>query len=143
MSTPGGLFGTHRREECEVHLLQTIKGEMQKLWDRTVVYLDQFRKVETRRHPDAHEELDYEHRLRELEGYREQSPRFRMGDYHEGGDKKSWKDWILTVVGFLIVAWLGRLSLQMDELTKVVVRQDIQEKEIASLRCTVYKVCVP
>lgn len=137
------LFETHKREDCEAHLLQTIKAEVQKLWDRTVIYFNETRKLETRRHVDEHEEIDYELRLRELEGQLSDRElrNVRMRDYHEGGEKKSWKDWILGIVGLLIVAWLGKISLQMDELTKVVVKQDAQGKEIAELRCTVYKMC--
>jgi hypothetical protein len=93
--------------------------------------------LEARRHPNGYHEPDYERILREREGQVE----VRVEGYHEGGDKHSWKDWILGIIALAIVAWLGRISLQMDELTKVIVRQDIQEKEIAALRCTVYKVC--
>lgn len=92
---------------------------------------------EARRHPNGYHEPDYERILREREGQVE----VRVEGYHEGGDKHSWKDWILGIIALAIVAWLGRISLQMDKLTEVIVRQDIQEKEIAALRCTVYKVC--
>jgi hypothetical protein len=137
------LFEPHKREDCEAHLLQTIKAEVQKLWDRTVVYFDQARKLETRRHPDTHEEIDYELRLRELEGQlNDRELRgVRMGNYHEDGEKKSWKDWILGLVALVILAWLGKIDLKMDKLTEVVVRQDDQGKELAELRCTVYKIC--
>jgi hypothetical protein len=100
-------------------------------------------KLETRRHPDSHEELDYEYKLRELEGQIEQIDRehrgFRMGDYHEKGDKHAWKDWILGVLALLIVAWLGRISLQMDQLTKVVVKQEADEQRLDRLESHVFR----
>jgi hypothetical protein len=92
-----------------------------------------------RRHPSYHEEPDYERVLREREGQVE----VRIeGGYHEkpsGGH--SWKDWILGIAAVLIAVWLGRISLQMDDLVKVGVKQEGDEKQIAELRCTVYKVC--
>jgi hypothetical protein len=129
----------------EMHVLTAIKAETRKLWDRTVIYLNEARKLEARRHTDKHEEIDYELRLRELE--EQQQRGFRMGDYHENS-KHSWKDWILGLVGIVIVAWLARISAQMDDLTKVIVRQESDEKQldaidrqIQRLDCTVYKVC--
>lgn len=98
--------------------------------------------LHTRRHPDTHDELDYEFKLRELEGQIEQIDReqrgFRMGDYHEK-DKHSWKDWILGVLALLIVAWLGRISMQMDELTKVVVKQETDEQRLDRLESHVFR----
>jgi hypothetical protein len=74
--------------------------------------------VEARRYRDPREQdPDYEERLRRLEGgIRDNEPILRIGDHHEGGDKKSWKDYL-------------------------VVRQEVDEKQIAELRCTVYKIC--
>jgi hypothetical protein len=92
-----------------------------------------------RRHPDTHEEVDYELRLRELEGHLERDNRgFRMGNYNEK-EKHSWKDWILGLVGLLIVAWLGKISLQMDELTKVVVRQEQDEQRLNRIEQHIFR----
>jgi len=145
------LFDTHEKEELTV----TVGGKptdltFKQLLKRIAELLFEHRTwqgwnkaLKTRRHPDTHEELDYELKLRELEGQIEQIDReqrgFRMGDYHEKGDKNSWKDWILGLVSLLIVAWLGKISLQMDELTKVVVRQEAEDQRLDRLENHVYR----
>jgi hypothetical protein len=138
----GGLFETHQREDCETHLLQTIKAEVQKLWDRTVVYFNEARKAETRRHPDTHEELDYEARLRELEGYRDE-PRLRMGNYHEGGRDPSWQKWVMTIVQMLIVAGIGGVIYELEELKSTMAasmaRQEMDERRIDRIESRVYR----
>src|SRR5579864_5369543 len=126
------LFDTHKKEELTVNvggrpseltfkqvlksIAESLKKMPQILFEHRT-WMGWKSALETRRHPDTHEEVDYELRLRELEGQlNDRELRgFRMGDYHEK-DKHAWKDWILGLVGLLIVAWLGKISLQMDEL---------------------------
>lgn len=147
----GGLFEAHRKEDCETHVVQLIEGRVQKLWDRTVAHIKAA--MEARSFdPGPREEPDYEKKLREHEGQmdelvdivhkiaRDHEPGFRMGDYHERrGDKKSWKDYILGILALVIVAWLGRLSYQMDDLIKVVANQANDEKRLDRLEQHVYR----
>ena len=42
-----GLFEAHKKEDCEVHLAQSIRAEVQKLWDRMVVHVQQFGRWKT------------------------------------------------------------------------------------------------
>ena len=86
--------------------------------------------MDTRRYRDPREsDPDYGNRLRELEGQiagidREQQRLGFHGNYTEGGgDKKSWKDWILTIVGAGIILWLGRISIQLDDLSDLKAQQ--------------------
>lgn len=78
---------------------------------------------------------DYDRKLRELEGQIEQIDRdqrggFRMsGNYSEGGNK-SWKDWVLGLVGLAIVAWLSRISLQLDDLPELKAQQKQMDKHM-------------
>ena len=91
--------------------------------------------METRRYRDPREQdPDYSRKLRELEGQiadidREQQRFGFHGNYTEGGgDKKSWKDWILTIVGAGIILWLGRISLQLDDLSDLKAAQKQMER---------------
>jgi hypothetical protein len=141
MNTP--LFDSHKREECEAHLLTTIKAEVQKLWDRTVVYFDQSRQyLETRRHPDTHEEMDYELRLRELEGTVGQERGFRMRDYNENGGRRVW-EWVLGIVGTLIAMGIGAVAYQLSDLKAdmraSLARQEMDEKRIDRLENHTYR----
>jgi hypothetical protein len=95
---------------CEENLLRILKTEVQKLWERAVVYLDQSRKVEetataeTRRHPDTHEELDYELRLRELEGYRQYDSGPRITNYGRSEPPKWFYKIIVAVAAGIILS---------------------------------------
>ena len=91
---------------------------------------------EARRYQDPRNtDTDYARRLRELEGQIQDIDReqrgFRMGDYHEGGGKEtSWKDWVLGLVGLAIVAWLARISVQMENLQAITAEQKMMEKHM-------------
>lgn len=120
--TAPGLFETHKPEDCETHVARSIKGEIQKLWDRTVVHIKQA--MEARRHPSGDYEPDFGERLRRLEGQLDDSePRIRIERYDEGGGKHSWKDWILGLLGLLIVAWLARLDNKLDDVSDLKAQQ--------------------
>lgn len=83
---------------------------------------------------------DFAERLRRVEGQLgEQEPRVRIERYDEGGGKQSWKDWILGLVALLIVAWLGKISLQMDKLTEVVVKQSQDEQRLDRIESHVFR----
>jgi len=97
---------------------------------------------ESRRYPDppdpGHLDPDYSRRLRQLEGQiediaRDHEPGFRMnGNYTEGNGKQSWKDWILGIVGLLIVGWLARISVQMEDFQEIKAEQRLMEKHLES-----------
>lgn len=124
-------------ERPEVTEKTILQNAAELLW-RTCNYFErQSNELEARRHPNGYHEPDYERILREREGQVE----VRIEKYDEGGGKHSWKDWLLGILALLIVGWLGRISLQMDNLTKVVIKQEVDEKDIANLKCAVYKVC--
>ena len=89
--------------------------------------------IEARRYQDPRDQdPDYGRRLRELEGQIEQIDReqqgFRMGDYHEGGDKKSWKDWILGLLALVIIGWLARLDVKIDDISDLKAQAKQMEK---------------
>jgi len=94
--------------------------------------------MDSRRYQDPRDQdSEYSRRLRELEGQIQDIDReqrgFRMGDDHYGGGKEtSWKDWVLGLVGLLIVAWLGRISLQMETLQATIIEQKMMEKHMES-----------
>lgn len=126
------LFERHK-EDCEKHTIELLKGEVQKLWDRCVVHIQQA--MEIRRYRDPREnDPDYGRRLRELEGQIEAIDReqqgFRMtGNYHESPEKKSsWKDWVLMIVSLLIVGYLARLDMKLDDLAEMKAQEKILEK---------------
>jgi hypothetical protein len=85
--------------------------------------------LESRRYQSRDREPDYERRLRELEGQLDrENPGFRMTvNNSEGGDKKSWKDWILLIVGLLIVGWLTRLDNKLDDIADLRAQQKLLE----------------
>ena len=96
---------------------------------------------ETRRYPDPdsrNHDPDYSRRLRQLEGQiediaRDHEPGFRMnGNYTVGNGKHSWKDWILGIVGLLIVGWLARISVQMEDFQEIKAEQRLMEKHLES-----------
>lgn len=136
----------HRKEDCEKHSLQMLKGEVQKLWDRCVVHIQQ--SMESRRYRDPREQdPDYGRRLRELEGQiaeidREQQG-FRMGDYHEGGGGSKWQQWILTIVGSLIAAGIGAVVYELADLKATMsaslARQEMDEQRLNRLEQHVYR----
>ena len=109
------------------------------LWWTTSYFQRHHNEMESRRYRDTRDQdPDYARRLRELEGQiaeidREQHG-FRMnGNYSEGGGKEtSWKDWVLWLVGLGIVAWLGRISLQMENLQALALEQTMMEKHLES-----------
>lgn len=138
-----GLF-ERKHEDCEAHVLTTIKAEVQKLWDRMVVHVQHA--MEARRYRDAEGRgpdpdgapvtaEDLEKLIKRIA--HEQEPGFRMGNYQEG--EKSWKDWILGLVGLLIVAWLGRLSYQLDSLQALVAKQAVTDQRLDRLESKVYR----
>ena len=80
---------------------------------------------EARRYPDGSGDPDYQRRLREIEGQIEAIDReqhgFKMGNYYKrsSGKDSSWKDWILGLVGLVIVAWLARLDMKLDDISEL------------------------
>lgn len=112
-----GLFEAHKKEDCEVHLAQSIKAEVQKLWDRTVAHIQQA--MEARRHgpldPGAPYQPDYEKKLREYEGQmdgiqeqirqiaRDHEPAIRIEHSGRGGPPQ-WQNKFILLVGVSLVA---------------------------------------
>jgi hypothetical protein len=102
--------------------------------------VDENQRMEARRYQDSRDQdPDYGRRLRELEGQIQEIDREQQGfrgphiNHSEGGGKESsWKDWVLGLVGLAIVAWLGRISLQMENLQAIAVEQKMMEKHLES-----------
>jgi len=90
--------------------------------------------MDSRRYQDPrNQDSEYSRRLRELEGQIQDIDReqrgFRMGDDHYGGGKETtWKDWILGLVGLLIVGWLARLDMKLDDISDLRAQQKQMEK---------------
>lgn len=127
-------------EEGDLPTKKQAEMEGVTIWFRIHGLLERMQAMFARRYPSGHNnngESEYSRRLRELEGQiadidREQRG-FRMGDYHEGGGREtSWKDWVLGLVGLAIVAWLGRISLQLDDLQEMKAEQKMMEKHLES-----------
>jgi hypothetical protein len=117
-----GDLPTERKPEAEKTTIAKLLFAMTGLYERWRNEM----MMETRRYRDPREnDPNYGQRLRELEGQiaeidREQQRIGFHGNYTEGGgDKRSWKDWILTIVGAGIILWLGRISLQLDDLSEL------------------------
>ena len=125
--------------ECDLPTERKAEVEGVSIWFRIHGLLERMQKLLTNRHSDRGPP-DYEQDLSELRDLARRgmrAPQINISN-DEGGDKKSWKDWILAIVGLLIVAWLGRLSLQMDDLIKVVAKQEIDEKRLDRLETRVF-----
>jgi hypothetical protein len=133
MEMPGvaeGDLPTERRPEAEKTTIAKLLFAMTGLYERWRNEL-----MEARRYQDPRDrDPDYEARLRRLEGdLGREEPGVRMNNYTEGGGREpSWKDWVLGLVGLAIVAWLGRISLQMENLQALAVEQKMMEKHLES-----------
>lgn len=123
-------------EEGDLPTEKQAQVEGVTIWFKIHGLLERMQSMFTRRYPGYSNdgETDYSRRLRELEGQiadidREQHG-FRMGDYHKGsrGRENAWKDWILTIVGLLIVAWLARLDSKIDDISDLKARTQVLEK---------------
>lgn len=132
-----GSLESSRKDDLSSEKADQVEGVT--IWFRIHGLLERMQAMFARRYPgySNNGESEYSRKLRELEGQiadidREQRG-FRMGDYHEGGGKEnSWKDWILVIVGLMIVAWLGRISLKLDDLQEVKTEQRMMEKHLES-----------
>jgi hypothetical protein len=96
--------------------------------------------IETRRHSSGDYEPNYERILREREGQVE----VRLeGGYYEGGGGNSWKDWILTVCGPLIVLGIAGVIYQLADMKAdqraSLARQEELEKRVDRLETHVYR----
>lgn len=117
-----------------------IEGHLRKLWSRISSHIKD--QMASRRHPNGSYQPDYEARLREAEGdiYRESG--FRMRDYQEG-PKQSWRDWILTIVGLLIVAAIcGVISILVDikaDQKATLARLEEHDKRLDRLESRVFR----
>jgi hypothetical protein len=101
--------------------------------------------MEARRYQDPRDrDPDYEARLRRLEGdLGREEPTLRMGDYHEGGREPSWRDWMLNILGGLIVVGIGAVIYQLEELksqmSASLARQEMDEKRLDRVEQRVYR----
>lgn len=108
-------------EVKETTLLFRIDGAMQRAMDKLA---DRIHIMWSRRHSSGDYEPDFDERLRRLEGQLdEHEPRIRIKRYDEGGGKHAWKDWILGLLGLLIVAWLARLDNKLDDVSDLKAQQ--------------------
>lgn len=102
MNSPG-LFETHKADDCEAHVARSIKAEIQKLWDRTVVHIKQA--METRRYPDGDYEPDFGERLRQLEGrLDDQDPGVRIVNHPRPPKSESWQNKVLVGVAIAVIS---------------------------------------
>jgi hypothetical protein len=142
MNTSGGLFDEHGPKGCDSHTAILIKGEIQQLWDRTVVHIRQAMevlhnamKVERGPDPDFDPSVQVMQDLtRAILGLR------RLRGHQNGdGDEKLIKRWhlIATVVTllFTVIGAAWRLSEQMsDQFAQVRATQASQTTSIENIR---------
>jgi hypothetical protein len=138
MSTP--LFDTQREEltvtvggkpteltfkEVLKSIAESLKKMPQILFEHRT-WLGWNKALETRRHPDTHEEVDYELRLRELEGQlNDRELRgFRMGDYHEKGGSK-WDKY--AIPGLVTLAVSGIIGNVVQAMQVSALRQEVTD----------------
>jgi hypothetical protein len=122
-----------RPEVTEKTLTEKLAETLWRVLNRQEVAENE--RMEARRYQDPRDrDPDYGDKLRALEGQiadiaRDHEPGFRMsGNYSEGGDKKSWKDWMLIIMQLLIVGWVSRISLQLDDLADLKAAQKQMER---------------
>lgn len=116
------------------------------LWWVTNYFQRDHHEMEARRYRDPREmDPDYEARLRRLEGgIRDNEPNLRMGDYHEGGGKEpSWRDWMMNILGGLIVVGIGAVIYQLEDLksqmSAALARQEMEEHRLDRVEARVYR----
>jgi hypothetical protein len=116
---PAGVVSLkHDKHDCEVHLLPVIKAEIERLWDRAVVYLDQSRKCEV----EAKATLaGMEHRgvdpdlpppsltVADLEKFihriaRDHEPGIQINNRGRSGGPPKWLNKLILGVGVLLIA---------------------------------------
>lgn len=130
-----GTLPTERRPDAtEKTMVAKLLFAMTGLYERWRNELMEARRYQN---DSREQDPDYGRRLRELEGQIEQIDREQQGfrgNYTEsgGGRESSWKDWVLGLVGLAIVAWLGRISLQMENLQALAVEQKMMEQHLES-----------
>lgn len=133
------VFQQPKSEDCEAHIASSIKAEMQKLWDRTVVHIKQA--MEARRHPEGDYEPDFGERLRRLEA-QEFEPQVRIERYDENGGGRLLQ-WILGIVGTLIAMGIGGVIYELSDLKSTMAaslaRQEQDEKRLDRLEQHVYR----
>jgi hypothetical protein len=86
--------------------------------------------------PGPRNEPDYERILREREG-------FNINDYHEGPKEPSWRDWLMNILGGLIVVGIGAVIYQLEDLKSSMAaslaRQEMDDRRIDRLEQRVYR----
>lgn len=97
------LLQPHGTDTLESHVAISIKAEMQKLWDRTVVHIKQA--METRRHSSGEYEPDFGERLRRLEGQLDdQEPRINITNHPRSPKSESWQNKVLVGVAITVLS---------------------------------------
>lgn len=126
-------------------------GEIQgaTIWFRIHGLLERFQSAVsmlTNRHSDHRGPPDYEQDLSELRelarrGMRE--PPIHISNHEGGGGKQSWRDWILTIVGGLIVLGIGAVIYQLADmkadLRASLTRQELDEQRLDRVEARVYR----
>jgi hypothetical protein len=141
MNAPG-LFDTHEEltvsvggKPSEPTFKDLLKKIAELLFDHRT-YQKWGSDLETRRYRDPREhDPDYGQNLRKVEGDIRQTERdFRMRDYHEGGGDSSWQKWVMTIVQLLIVAGIGGVIYELEELKSTMAaslaRQEMDERRL-------------
>jgi hypothetical protein len=114
------------------------------IWFRLHGLIDRCQSMLTNRHsdrgPSDYEEDEFRVPIRR--GLRE--PYVRIDRYDEGGGgKQSWRDWILGIVGGLIVLGIGAVIYQLADmkadLRASLTRQEMDEKRLDRVEARVYR----
>ncbi len=136
-----GDLPTEKKPEAEKTTVAKLLFAMTGLYERWRNEL-----MEARRYQDPRDrDPDYEARLRRLEGdLGREEPTLRMGDYHERGDKEpSWRDWLMNILGGLIVVGIGAVIYQLEELksqmSASLARQEMDEKRLDRVEQRLYR----
>lgn len=62
---------------------------------------------------------------------------------YQGGEKQSWRDWLLGIVGLLIVAGISAIVFELSDmkadLRASLTRQEMDEKRIDRMEAKVYR----
>lgn len=130
-----GLF-ERKHEDCETRTTQLMGAWLEKLTDRMVTHIKAA--METRRHPNGYDEPDYERILREREGG------ININGYNERGYKEpSWRDWMMNILGGLIVIGIGAVIYQLEDLKSSMAaslaRQEMDERRIDRIEQHLYR----
>jgi hypothetical protein len=125
---PREILTVATREGGQESALKEILKKISEVLFRDRQYWKWGNALEARRYQDGRGDPDYERRLRELEGRIDESePKFRMGDYHEGGGGK-WDKWAMP--GLVTLAVSGIIGNVVQSMTVSALRQEVTDLKL-------------